>query len=121
MELLAILPNLIGAQQLFQMFGRATPAVFAVGPSLIGVILYFGLRLLPDSRARWACFVPLVVGIVLGLVGQGLLRDVLFTAMNDFGTITTALYWGMLIVPILTGIGLVVFDRISGGFRDQSL
>lgn len=118
MELLAIFPNFIG---LFQMFGRATPAVFALGPSVIALILYFGLRLLPDSRARWASFAPLIVGLLLGLQGQRLLRDVLYTSMNDFGTMTTALYWGMLIVPILTGIGLVVFDRISGGFRDQSL
>ncbi len=118
MEMLALFPNFIG---LFQMFGRATPAVFALGPSVVALILYFGLRLLPDSRARWASFIPLIVGLLLGIRGQQLLRDVLYTSMNDFGTITTAMYWAMLIAPILTAIGLVVFDRISGGFRDQSL
>lgn len=101
------------AQNLFQIFDRMTPMVYALVPSLLAVILFVVGKKTGKSGLKWAAFVPLAIGIILGIMGMGLLNDPLYTQLNLLGGRSEVLYRAIPIVPVVTAIALIVVDRLG--------
>lgn len=99
---------------LFQIFGRATPAIFAFVPTLIAIIMFVVSKRTGKTGLKWGAFVPLVIGIILGIIGYQLLSDSLFVQLNLLGSRSEMLYRAIPIIPALAGIVIFVLDRLAG-------
>ncbi|MFM9872552.1 MAG: hypothetical protein ACKVQS_03685 [Fimbriimonadaceae bacterium] len=99
---------------LFQIFDRATPMIFALIPSILAVALFFFGKKKGNTVMKWMAYVPLLIGLVLGVLGLQLLNDSLFVQLNLLGSRSELLYRAVLIIPIVVGIALILFDKLAG-------
>ncbi len=100
------------AESLFKIFDRMTPLVYAVLPSLIAVVLFFLGKKMGKPALKWVAFIPLAIGIILGILGMGLLNDSLYVQMNLLGGRSEILYRAIPIIPVVTGIVLILIDKL---------
>ena len=104
-----------------QVFGRATPAIWCVLPSILGVALYLLLKRGKNPAARLVSSVPLLVGVVLGVMSWAKVNDFAYLDYNQLGPTSVLLMRATLILPILTAIALFVMDVKKFKNIDQTL
>jgi hypothetical protein len=101
------------ADTLFKIFDRMTPMVYALVPALLAVIIFFGAKRMKKPNLKWLAFIPLAIGVILGIMGMGLLNDPLYNQMNLIGTRSELIYKAIPIIPVVVGIALVVINKLG--------
>ncbi|MBA4292728.1 hypothetical protein C0431_07115 [bacterium] len=109
------------ASALFKSLGRLTPLAFTLIPSLIAVILYFTLRRMKATHLNWVPYLPLVIGVILGIFGWIAISSSLYVQMESIGQRSFLIYRAVLIAPILTAIGLFLLSKFGDGRMDSNL
>lgn len=102
------------AKNLFDLFGKATPAIYAAVPSILGFVLFLWLRKGSQPHLRWIATIPLVIGLILGIFAWMLLGDTVYMAMTLPGPKTELIYRAVPIIPIVAGIAMFIMDRFVG-------
>lgn len=95
--------------------------VWSFLPALLGVGLYFLLIKMDKVRFRFLSFIPLVLGLLLGIFAVMQLRDPLYVDYYWITSRSRLLYWGILVMPILTAAGLLIYDRMQMTSMDSRL
>ena len=109
------------AMQLYEMFGKNTPLIFAVLPSMIAVGIFLGVRKSSNTIVKLLPYIPLVVGIFLGGVAYFLMADTVYMAAYPPGPRTAMIFRAVPIIPILVGIGFFVYNKMSSRTIDSNL
>lgn len=121
-HLLAGGPSLVSiAAELYTSIGRLTPLVFTLVPSGLALILFAVLRKSRATGVKWLPYIPLLIGVILGILGWIAISSSLFTQMQTLGTKSHIIYRAVLIAPILTAIGIFLVDRFGERKADLNL
>jgi hypothetical protein len=120
-HLLADAPLIELASNIYNLAGRATPLLFTLLPMTVALIMWFALKKFGFDQFKWLAMIPLLAGLVVGVLGFVLLNDPLYVQFNMTGSRGQIIYRAVAIVPILTAIGLFLHDRFTGRMMDSSL
>lgn len=104
-----------------QVFGRATPAIWAAVPAVIAVLLYLVLKRTANPNLRHLCWVPLGIGVILGIMSWGQSNDSIYMKYNQFGTVSALFMKLTLIVPIVVAAAIAFMDFRKFRNVDQTL
>lgn len=95
------------------MFGRNGALIWAVGPSLIAAGLFFGGRFMRVQPMKWVAMLVAVIGIVLGVSAVMSLQSQLYVSYNDVYARQKLVHYATLGIPIVTLLGLMVFEFLG--------
>lgn len=101
------------AKNIYELFGKATPAIYAAAPSLVAVALFMWLRKGSHSHLKGIAYIPLVIGLILGILGWMLMGDTVYYSMLLPGPKTEMLYKAVPIVPVVAAIAMFLMDRLG--------
>ncbi|QYK53825.1 MAG: hypothetical protein KF824_02770 [Fimbriimonadaceae bacterium] len=106
----------------FIMFGRITPIVFIAIPLILTYILALTAKKLRRPDLRKFAYIPLLLGVVVGIAAQiQFMNEPMYLEFNDLGNKSKALFWGIIVVPILAGIAMFFSDKFSKRSIDSDL
>lgn len=106
----------------FVMFGRSTPIVFIVVPVILAYVIYFIAKKVRSPQMRIFAYLPLAIGVIIGILAQvQFANEPMFLSFHDFGSRSVALYWGIIVVPILAAIIMFVAGKLSRSGIDADL
>ncbi len=105
----------------FTMWGRATPLILAIVPSLLAVTIFFVGKSVNRPQVKTVSYVILALGVLMGIFAAMKLQDTLYPIMHDVGPRSQMLFYAIGGVPLIVAVALFIFDRITGGTRTSGL
>ena len=105
----------------FTMWGRSTPLILAIVPTVFALAVFFIGKSAQRPQVKTVAYVILALGVLMGIFAALKLQDSLYPVMHDVGPKSQLLFYAIGAVPLLAGIGLAIYDRISGGSRTSGL
>ncbi len=106
---------------LFGAFGKATPLVWALLPSIVGYVLYAVFKRSDKPERRTFAYIPLGVGLIMGIMAELQARDTLYMRVAGFGPTTRLIFHGILVIPIAVALAIFLIDRRGFSRVDSNL
>ena len=94
-------------------FGPQGIIIWVVAPAFFAVVVYFIGRFFRIPAIKFAAAIPLLAGIIAGVMGCLDLNDPVYTSFYDVSDKRRILHFATLIMPILVGIGLFLHNFIN--------
>lgn len=92
-------------------FGRQGALLWVVGPALLAVVLYFLGRKFNLAPLRYAAFLPLLLGLGIGIQSVSVMNDPIFSDYHDVTGRQRMIFIAVVVAPILAAVGLFVAEK----------
>ena len=94
-------------------FGPQGMPLWVVGPSFIGIAIFFLGRKLRVPAIKWAGLLPLLFGLFVGINASIEMGNALYSDYWDMNSKRRMMHVATAIVPLVSMIGMAVFDKLT--------